>query len=162
MALGGDSAGGNLAAVVCRRLRDAGGPAVAFQALIYPATDMTASMPSHEHLRADVGLTRELMAWFGRAYLPRGADKRHPDASPLFAEDLSRLPPALVLTAGYDPLVDEGMAYAERLSAAGVPVRHLCQEGQVHGFFSMAGLMPEAAVRAYREIGAALRDALAA
>jgi acetyl esterase len=150
IAVGGDSAGGNLSAVACLLLRDR--PAAddarverrpAFQLLIYPATDMRCVHPSHQHNGDGYLLTRELIAWFRGHYIEAGdwADWR---ASPLLAERLDGLPPALVLTAGYDPLRDEGSAYADRLSAAGVPAQLVCFERQIHGFITMGRLIDEA------------------
>ena len=130
----GDSAGGNLAAVVARRLRDAGGPPLAGQLLIYPTTDMRPGdhHPSKRELAEGYGLDAAEMAWFGERYLNGEADTEHPDASPLLASDLSGLPPAFVLTAEYDPLRDEGDAYAARLAEAGVPVEHVRLAGTIH------------------------------
>lgn len=140
----GDSAGGNLAAVVARRLRDAGDVTLAGQALIYPATDMVeAPYPSREANAEGYGLTTAEVAWFGHQYLGAGDParvdatvRRHPDASPLRAADLSGLPPAFVLTTEYDPLRDEGEAYAQRLREAGVSVDHRRLDGTIHGIFS--------------------------
>ena len=130
----GDSAGGNLAAVVARRLRDAGGPRLAGQLLIYPTTDMRVGdhHPSKRELADGYGLDAADLAWFGEQYLNGEADTDHPDASPLLVRDLSGLPPAFVLTAEYDPLRDEGDAYAARLAEAGVPVEHVRLPGAVH------------------------------
>lgn len=134
----GDSAGGNLAAVVARRLRDAGGPDVVGQALIYPVTDMRSGdhHASRSTFAEGFGLSEEAMDWFGRQYLARDADMHHPDASPIVVDDLRGLPPAFVLTAEFDPLRDEGDAYAERLRAAGVEVEHHRLEGTIHGVMS--------------------------
>ncbi len=131
----GDSAGGTLAAVVARRLRDAGGPTLAGQALVYPTTDLRPSGggPSRDALATGYGLTKAAMTWFAQQYLRREADATHPDASPALADDLRDLPPAFVLTAGFDPLRDEGDAYAERLAAAGVAVEHHRMDGAIHG-----------------------------
>jgi acetyl esterase len=140
----GDSAGGNLAAVVALRARDAGGPPVAFQLLVYPATDLTRSSPSHKENGEGYLLTSDLMTWFMDHYFGPGGDLRHPDASPVFVADLSGLPPALVITAEFDPLRDEGEAYADALEAAGVPVVARRYDGMIHGFVSMPMLFPEA------------------
>lgn len=131
----GDSAGGNLAAVVARRLRDAGGPTLAGQLLVYPTVDMRPGdrYPSKRELADGYGLTGDEMAWFGRQYLNGQEDASHPDASPIVVEDLSGLPPTFLATAGYDPLRDEGDAYARRLAHAGVPVEHVALPGAVHG-----------------------------
>ncbi len=159
MALAGDSAGGNLAAVAARRLRDAGGPAVAFQLLLYPVCDCTMSQPSYEENASGYLLDAEVMAWFIDAYLGDG-DRTHPDASPLLAEDLAGLPPALVITAEFDPLRDEGEAYARRLAEAGVATTCTRYDGTIHGFVSLAGAL-ESGRRATADAVAALRAALA-
>ncbi len=133
----GDSAGGNLAAVVARRARDQGGPPIALQALIYPVADADFSRPSYAEPENQLLLTREGMIWFWDHYLPEADRRSDPDVSPLQAEDLSGLPPALVITAEHDVLRDEGEAYAEKLKAAGVPVEFTRYEGQMHGFFTL-------------------------
>ena len=144
VAVGGDSAGGTLSAVVARLARDAGGPAPALQLLIYPATDMTRSLPSQRTFAEGYLLSGELMDWFRNSYLPDASLASDPRASPLAAEDLRGLAPAVVLTAGYDPLRDEGRAYADRLEAAGVAVAYRCYPGLVHGFWTMTGVVDEA------------------
>ena len=159
IAVGGDSAGGNLAAVVAIAERDAGEVPLAFQLLIYPATDQHRSAPSHERLGEGYLLTRDTMAYFSGHYLPGPAEYSDWRASPLLHPDLSRLPPALVLTAGYDPLRDEGLAYAQRLSEAGSLATHLSFERQIHGFILMGRVLDEANA-AVRLCAAALRDAL--
>jgi acetyl esterase len=159
LAVGGDSAGGNLAAVIARRARDAGGPPIAFQLLIYPGTDMTRSLPSHAENGTGYLLDSDTMKWFLDNYLA-DTDPRDPDASPLFADDLSGLPPAFVLTAEFDPLRDEGEAYAERLRAAGVPVTTSRYDGMIHGFYGLDSIF-DAAKKATAETVVALRDALA-
>ena len=144
IAVGGDSAGGNLAAVVALALRNAGGLRLAFQLLIYPATDQRMRHPSHQANGAGYLLTREHMHYFRGHYL---ADARHYEdwrASPLLAQNLSGLPPAFVLTAGFDPLVDEGKEYAERMRSAGVAVEHRCYEDMLHGFITMGGVLDTA------------------
>jgi acetyl esterase len=144
VAVGGDSAGGNLAAVVAQALRaDARRPA--FQLLVYPATDMTRALPSQAMFREGFFLSRAASDWYLGHYLPDPADATKPLASPLFAADLSRLPPALVLTAGFDPLRDEGRAYAEKMRSAGVEVEHVCTPGQMHGFVSLGGALRDGA-----------------
>ena len=159
LAVAGDSAGGNLAAVVARRARDRGGPAVSFQLLIYPATDMTCTLPSYTENGTGYLLDADTMAWFIAHYLD-GADPRRPDASPLFAEDLSGLPPALVVTAEFDPLRDEGEAYAARLREAGVPATTSRYDGMMHGFYGLDHLV-DAARTATAETVSALRAGLA-
>jgi len=144
VAVGGDSAGGNLAAVVSLALRDAGDPPLAFQLLIYPATDMRCTAPSHTRNAQGYVLTADTIAYFRGHYMPDPAQWPDWRASPLLAADHSRLPPALVLTAGYDPLVDEGRAYADTLSAAGTPCQYVCFERQIHGFIPMSRLLVEA------------------
>ena len=137
IAVGGDSAGGNLAAVVCRRARDAGGPMPAFQLLIYPACDFSRPRrPSATRFGRHYLLTTERMDWFEDHYVPDPAVKRSPDASPLLADDLSGLPPAHVAVAAADPLLDEGEEYAAALRAAGVPAS-VHRHPHLHGFFNM-------------------------
>ena len=140
LAVSGDSAGGNLAAVVSQVVRDEGGPRIAFQALLYPATDLTMSQPSIvEHAGAPI-LTRAEMDVFLDHYLgPDGLLADDPLVSPLWAASHADLPPALVQTADLDPLRDEGRLYADRLAAAGVPVRHTNYVGVPHGFASFPG-----------------------
>lgn len=132
----GDSAGGNLAAVTALRIRDEGGPALRGQALIYPATTHY-SRPTRSHVENADGyfLTRSAMVWFMDHYLRDAADAENEHASPLLARDLSGLPSAFVLTAEFDPLRDEGLQYAERLRAAGVPVQYSNYDGMIHGFY---------------------------
>jgi acetyl esterase len=159
VAVGGDSAGGNLSAVVAIALRDeARRPA--FQLLIYPATDMTRALPSHALFRDSYFLSRAAGDWYLGHYLPDPADAKKPLASPLFVEDLSRLPPALVVTAGFDPLRDEGKAYADRLREAGVRAELVCLEGQMHGFLMLGSALRDAA-RTVDLIADRLRGALA-
>lgn len=137
VAMGGDSAGGNLTAAVCRRLRDAGQPMPVLQLLIYPATDFTAEGGSLDENATGYVLTRERLESMGAIYLGTPANALHPDASPLLADDLSGLPAALVQVAGYDPLRDQGIAYAQKLEAHGVDVRLIEYPGVVHGFMRM-------------------------
>ena len=142
IAVGGDSAGGNLATVVAMRCRDAGGPKLAAQVLIYPVADVsTFETESHRELGEGYFLTRAAMEWFTGHYLASAEHKRHPEASPLLAPNLSGLPPALVITAEFDPLRDEGEAYAKRLQQAGVPVTVTRYPGMIHGFVSMLGVL---------------------
>jgi acetyl esterase len=139
LAVGGDSAGGNLATVACRLLRDAGDPLPRGQLLIYPATDMTRSCESHRTLARGFYLEEPTIQWFLDHYLPAPAAALDPRASPLFAERLDGLPPAHVVLAGFDPLRDEGERYAEQLEAAGVPVTRQAEPSQIHGFINLAG-----------------------
>ena len=144
LALGGDSAGGNLAAVVAIALRDAGATAPLLQLLIYPATDQRAQAASHSVNGQGYMLTSDSVAYYRGHYIADAAQWLDWRASPLLAADLTRLPPALVLTAGYDPLRDEGREYADALSAAGNSVQYLCFERQVHGFITMGRVIDEA------------------
>lgn len=158
LAVGGDSAGGNLAAAVCLRARD-GGPTIRHQVLIYPVTDHDFGTESYAANGDDYLLTREMMVWFWDHYLSAGADGGDPHASPLRASALGGLPSATVLTAEFDPLRDEGEAYAARLSGAGVAVRARRFDGQIHGFWQMGGVMA-VAKEAVNEVAADLRDAM--
>ena len=144
LAVGGDSAGGNLAAVTCLALREAGEALPNFQLLIYPATDMRAVAPSHQHNGQGYLLTRDSIAYYRGHYLADAAQWTDWRASPLLAASHRDLPPALVLTAGYDPLRDEGLQYADALSAAGVLTQYVCFERQVHGFITMGRVIDEA------------------
>lgn len=141
----GDSAGGNLAAAVSLLARDAGGPALRLQVLTYPAVDATMSQPSIAENAAAPLLGRPQLAWFWKHYNDHGADPRDARLSPLFAGDLGRLPPAFIATAEFDPLRDEGAAYASQLKAAGVAVDYRRYDGVFHGFLLMAKLIPEGA-----------------
>lgn len=142
--VGGDSAGGNLAAVVALAARDGDGPKLAGQLLIYPATDFGWTHPSHHEPETSILLTHSVIRWFGNHYLNGPADADNWRASPARAETLAGLPPAYVLTAGGDPLRDEGDEYARRLKDAGVPVSYKHFPGQFHGFFTMGKLLPQA------------------
>ncbi|MDR3637036.1 MAG: alpha/beta hydrolase [Isosphaeraceae bacterium] len=143
IAVGGDSAGGNLAAVVALKARDVGGPRLALQVLIYPITDCDFDVSSYVENADGYLLTREAMIWFWNHYVPDGARRTEPYASPLRAADHSNLPPALVLTAEYDPLRDEGEAYAARLAQAGVPVTITRYSGMIHGFIRRYGMFDQ-------------------
>jgi len=141
----GDSAGGNLAAVTALRIRDEGGPKLLAQLLIYPVTDhWTGGAVSMEENAEGYGLGKAGMIWFWDHYLSDSSQAAHPHVSPLRANHLGRLPPALVLTAQYDPLRDEGEAYAEKLQAAGVEVEMKRWDGMNHGFFNLPGLVGKA------------------
>lgn len=160
IAVGGDSAGGNLAAAVALMARDRGGPALRFQLLIYPVTDADFERASYRENAEGYMLSRRAMQWFWDQYVPDLDQRREPYAAPLRAERLDRLPPALVQTAGFDPLRDEGEAYADALRAAGVPVQKTRYPGLIHGFFGMQETVP-AARPALKEAVDALRAALA-
>jgi acetyl esterase len=159
IAVGGDSAGGNLAAVLVRRARDAGGPAIAFQLLVYPVLDARGKHASRVENKNGPGLTNDLMEWFTLQYVRSDADREDPDVSPLAASSFEGLPPAFVLTAEYDPLRDEGAEYAEKLATAGVPVTYRMYEGATHGFWQLSRLAP-IGQRALDECGDALRAAI--
>lgn len=154
----GDSAGGNLATVVAIKSRDEHGPPIAFQALVYPVTDLSSlETGSYQEFAEDHYLTKSLMEWFRDHYLAQPGDARNPQASPLLALDLRGLPPALVITAECDPLRDEGEAYAKRLRDAGVEVTQTRYAGMIHPFFSLAGVLPQAG-EAYQQIAGAIQS----
>jgi acetyl esterase len=159
LAVGGDSAGGNLAAVMCLAMRDAGDTMPAFQLLIYPGTDMRCVAPSHERNGQGYVLTSDTITYFRGNYIDQKdwADWR---ASPLLAASHAKLPPSLTITAGYDPLVDEGRQYADALSAAGNAAQYVCFERQIHGFITMSKVLAEART-AVALCAAALKEALA-
>lgn len=145
IAVGGGSAGGNLAAAVALMARERGGPALTYQVLIYPATNLVElDTESHRSFAEGYGLTREHIEFFRDSYIPDAGDRRSPYASPLLAASLEGLPPALVITAGFDPLRDEGIAFAERLEAAGVPTATVNYPGMIHGFVTLDRLFGEA------------------
>jgi acetyl esterase len=146
--VGGDSAGGNLAAVVALAARDGNGPKIAGQVLIYPATDFAMTHPSHSEPETSILLTHSVIKWFRDHYLSGATDAGDWRASPARATTLAGLPPAYVLTAGADPLRDEGDEYAARLKEAGVPVAYKHFPGQFHGFFTMGKLLQQANVAA--------------
>ena len=154
--VGGDSAGGNLAAVVAISARDGNGPDIAGQLLIYPAIDFAMTHPSHKEPETSILLTHSVIRWFRDHYLNGAADVGDWRASPARAKTLIGLPPAYVLTAGADPLRDEGDEYARRLKEAGVAVTHRTFPGQFHGFFTMGKLLQQANVAA-GEIGVWLK-----
>lgn len=156
LSVGGDSAGGNLAAVVAIAARDGNGPAIAGQVLIYPAIDFAMTHPSHSEPETSILLTHSVIRWFRDHYLTGAADVHDWRASPARAKTLIGLPPAYVLTAGADPLRDEGDEYARRLKEAGVAVIYRHFAGQFHGFFTMGKLLQQANVAA-REIGVWLK-----
>jgi len=161
MAIAGASAGGNLAAAVALMARDRGGPALVQQTLVYPVTDGTLSTESYERCATGFGLSRDTMTWYWQQYLASEADRENPYAAPARASDLSGLPPALVITGGYDVLADEGEAYASSMSAAGVPTTHSRYDGMIHGFFNLSAPFDKS-YTAIAEVCAALRSAFAA
>jgi acetyl esterase/lipase len=148
--VGGDSAGGNLAAAVCLKAREAGGPMPALQLLIYPIVDWELDTPSARDNAEGYGLTTADMRWSWTQYVPDPSNRSNPLASPLRAKSLANLPSAIVVTVEFDVLRDEGRRYADRLESAGVPVRRHHHDGTIHGFFWMG-----AAVDEYRQM---LRD----
>lgn len=159
VAVGGDSAGGHLAAVVALRARDRSLP-LRLQALVVPVTDCSFDTDSYAANGSGYGLERATMEWFWKLYLPDLRGANDPEVSPLRAPDLVGVAPALVLTAEYDPLRDEGEAYAARLRDAGVPVEHTGYDGMVHGFLRMPALLDRAA-DAIDQVARAVREALA-
>ena len=159
VAVGGDSAGGNLAAVVSLMAHEHGGPKLVYQLLIYPATDYyLPGTPSMQENADGYFLTLGDMVWFWNHYLSSEADAKHPYAAPIQAKDLSGLPSALIITAEFDPLRDEGEHYAARLREAGVPVVATRYNGMIHGFVSMAGKLDQGK-KAMEEAAAGLRSA---
>ena len=158
IAVGGDSAGGNLAAVMTLLAREAHGPAISFQLLIYPATDQQMQFPSIDRNGEGYLLTKTAMHYFRAHYLARTEEWLDWRASPLLAKSLAGLPPALVLTAGYDPLLDEGRAYADRLAAEGVETAYCNYPDMVHGFITM-GRVIDTATAALAHCARALRTA---
>ncbi len=163
VAVAGDSAGGNLAAVVALMARDRGAPAISYQVLIYPVTTTAAgnTFASYRDNAEGYLLTKAGMEWFWDHYLASPEDGKNPYASPLQASDLRGLPPAIVITAEFDPLRDEGQAYAKRLADAGVNVKTSHYEGLIHGFFWSAGVL-DAGKQLIAEIGGELRKQAAA
>ena len=160
IAIGGESSGGNLAAVAALRLRDRVTPPLAFQLLVYPLVDFADDSPSMREFASGHFITSEVLAYFEGHYLRTAADRSHPDASPLNA-DLHGLPPAFVITAECDPLRDQGEAYARKLQQAGVPVTSKRYEGMIHPFYSLAGII-DGGRDAIADAAAALRQASAA
>ncbi len=144
IAIGGDSAGGNLAAAVAIAARDQGDLSIVHQLLIYPATDQRRGAPSHTTNGQGYMLTADTMNYFHDHYIDDIAHDLDWRASPLLCKDLTRLPPALVITAGFDPLRDEGLMYANRLSEAGNAATYICFERQIHGFITMGRVLDEA------------------
>ena len=158
ISVGGDSAGANLAAAVALMARDKAGPELAFQLLIYPITEPSMSSLSYQENGEGYLLTKTMMNWFWDNYCPDQEQRQHPLVSPLLAPDLADLPPALLITAEYDPLRDEGEAYAQRLAEAGVEVEMRRFDGFIHAFFSLVATI-EAAREAVDLVGGTLRRA---
>lgn len=158
IAVAGDSAGGNLATVVSLMARDRKGPGLVLQLLVYPVTDSSLDTPSYSENAQGYLLTREAMQWFWNHYVRDTADRENPYAAPLRAQQLAGLPPALVITAEFDPLRDEGEAYGARLREAGVPTQVTRYDGMIHGFFGMTMLLDKAKT-AMNEAVTALRQA---
>jgi acetyl esterase/lipase len=158
LAIGGDSAGGNLTAVVAEMSRDRGGPALSFQLLVYPVTDYNFETSSYRENADGYLLTRDAMIWFWNHYLAAPSEGTLPQASPLRSKNLRGLPPALVITAGFDPLRDEGEAYAACLRDAGVPVVLSRYDGMIHGFFGLSSMLDQGKA-AMAEAGNSLRMA---
>ena len=158
IAVGGASAGGNLAAAVALVARERGGPKIAFQLLTVPVTELSSKAGSHREFAEGYGLSAADMEWFGRHYVRTAADADDPHASVLRA-DLKGMPPAFVITAECDPLRDDGEAYADRLRTLGIAARYKRYPGMFHGFMSFPSVLPEAS-EAFEDAGAALREAL--
>ena len=156
--IGGDSMGGNFAAIVAQDLKRAGEPQPALQLLIYPAVDVASETQSMNTYADAYPLSRDTMTWFMGHYMSPDADPADPRLSPIKTEDLSGLAPAIVVTAGFDPLVDQGECYAKRLKDAGVPVIYRCYDSLAHGFTAFTGAIP-AADTASREIAGFVRQA---
>ena len=160
LAVGGDSAGGNLAAAISLMSADRGGPAIAHQLLVYPVTERNYDTPSYSQNAEGFLLARDAMIWYWDAYLADAADAGNPYAAPMKAESLAGQPSALVITAEFDPLRDEGEAYGRRLQEAGVPTTISRYDGMIHGFFGMVGIMDKSG-QVMEEATAALRAAFA-
>jgi acetyl esterase len=159
IAVGGDSAGGGLAAVVCQTAAADRGPRLALQVLFCPVLDVRAETPSRRALAEGYFLSQATMDWMLRHYCPPGVDPHDPRLSPLRASQFTDLPPAHIHTAEFDPLRDEGEAYAQRLKQAGVAARYTCHAGMIHHFYAMAGAIPPARV-ALKAAAVAMREAL--
>ncbi len=160
IAVAGDSAGGNLAAVVTLMSRDKKGPLIRYQALIYPVTNLSVmNTDSHQSFEKNFFLTKELIQWFRTNYLPDQNDWTNPYASPLLAEDHSNLPPGILITAQFDPLRDEGETYGKKLKEAGVEIKITRYDGMLHGFVSNYAFLGQA-FAALDEIAAGFEQAL--
>lgn len=158
-AIGGDSMGGNFAAVICQELRRHGEPQPAYQLLLYPAVDLASEAPSMTTYADAYPLSREMMVWFTDQYIGPGDDPADPKLSPLKAADLGGLAPAIIATAGFDPLVDQGEAYAKRLKGAHVPLIYRCYDNLAHGYAAFTGVVPAADI-ACREIAGLVRETI--
>jgi acetyl esterase len=145
IAVGGDSAGGNLAAVVAQMAQDSGAFKIALQALIYPMTDQSREYPSYQRNAKGYMLTTAALHWFMDNYVPDLSDRKDPLASPMLRKGLQGLPPALVISAEFDPLVDENQAYAKTLKEAGVETDYVCFPGMIHPFFTLGGVVEDSA-----------------
>ena len=162
LAVGGDSAGGNLAAVVSRQAHEAGDFSFVLQVLVYPTTDFffTLDLPSYALLDEAYFLTRQQIAWYQSQFLPEDTDRGDLRLGPALASDFGGLPPALIITAEFDPLRDDGKHYGDLLSAAGVPVEYSCYDGMIHGFFHY-GKIIDAATASLDQVIDALNRAFA-
>ncbi|NWH09437.1 MAG: alpha/beta hydrolase [Alphaproteobacteria bacterium] len=160
IAVAGDSAGGNLAAVVCQMAKAKGAPNIGFQLLIYPTTQARADTPSMKAFSQGYLLEKQSMDWFYNCYIPKDTDISDPRLSPLLASDLSGLPRAYIVTAGFDPLKDEGRAYADKLNRAGVAAVYVDYPDMIHGFFNMSGALPQVKT-AIAAAAKAMKEALA-
>jgi acetyl esterase len=158
IAVAGDSAGGNLAAVVTQLSKGRGGAHIAYQLLLYPITSLHADLPSNFAFGGNV-MTQPPVNWFYSQYVPSDVEPSDPRLSPLRSNDLSGLPPAYIVTAGFDPLRDEGVAYVDALKGAGVKVRHIDYPTMIHGFLSMQSLIPLAS-EALAAAGNAVKEGL--
>jgi len=156
IAVGGDSAGGNLAAVVAQMAQDSGAFAVALQALIYPITDHSREYPSYQRNASGYMLTRAALFWFMDNYIPDPEDRKHWMASPMLRQSLKGLPKAVVISAEFDPLVDDNEAYVRRLQEADVETNYVCFPGMIHPFFTLGGVVEDTA-KAENLIAEALR-----
>lgn len=143
IAIAGENAGGNLAAVLTQEVRENIHPKISFQVLIYPQTDFTFSSLSQQEYSSGYLLERDSIEWYKKQYISKNQDPMDPRISPLYAHDFSSLPPALIITAEYDPMRDEGETYAQKLKSAGVPTELKRYKGMVHGFFQMEGILDE-------------------
>jgi len=160
IAVGGDSAGGGLAAVVCQKAARLQGPPLALQVLFCPVMDMSSETPSRRELATGYFLEQATIDWMLKHYCPAGTDRRDPRLSPACATDFAGLPPAHIHTAQFDPLRDEGETYAQLLRRAGIDVSYTCHAGMIHHFYGMAGAIPYARM-AMKNAAIAIRSALA-